>query len=221
MTTGADGTGSDRRTRDQSDLGQPWQQVRWVIVDVEVNGQHPPDLLEAACVPVDEGVLGTARTWLVRPPRPITLPIQRLHGIANADVAASPSVDEVAWEIRAALAGRVVVGHHVGVDLDVLGRELGGWAPAAAIDTWHLAKAVWPDLPSYRLDDLTAGHPARLRSRDGYRAGHDAVLTAELFLVLASAAGTLSASAGDGPVSASGLMSLASATDVPTSNGPG
>ena len=199
-TSGSSGTG-EPPTVDASgvgaaglDLSRPWQQVPWVVIDVEGNGQRPPDLVEAACLPIDGGVLGRVRTWLVRPPRPITGPVRRIHGIRNADVAAAPATADVAEQIRAELAGRVVIGHHVHVDLAVLGRELGGWTAPSALDTLRLAKAVWPGLPSYSLDNLTT--LARLRAASPallplsgvggrHRAGYDTTLTAALFLALA------------------------------------
>lgn len=218
-------------------LSRRWDQVPWVVVDVEGNGQRPPDLIEAACLPIDGGVPGPVRTWLVRPPRPITGLVRRIHGIGDADVAAAPTAADVAEQIRAQLTGRVVIGHHVGVDLAVLGRELGGWRAPAAVDTLRLAKAVWPGLPSYRLDNLTSAYhgppppafpapafpapgvsllpPAALGGR--HRAGYDVTLTAALFLALARtvtgtdrAPGPGRTAAGGGP-SAARLLALAGA----------
>ena len=177
-------------------LSRPWQQVPWVVIDVEGNGQRPPDLVEAACLPINGGVPGQVLTWLVRPPRPITGLVRRIHGISNADVAGAPTTADVAEQIRAALAGRVVIGHHVHVDLAVLGRELDGWTPPAALDTLRLAKATWPGQRSYGLDQLTT--LARLRAAQPpsippagvggrHRAGYDATLTAALFLALTQA----------------------------------
>jgi exodeoxyribonuclease X len=203
MTGGADGHDAGR-----IDLDRPWRQVSWVVVDVEGNGQRPPDLVEAACLPVDAGAPGSARTWLVRPPRPITEPVRRIHGIGNADVAAAPAISIVAGEIRAALAGRVVIGHHVHVDLAVLGRELDGWVPPAHVDTLRLAKAVWPGLPSYGLDNLAraAQLPPPATAGTRHRAGYDAELTAALFITLAGTAGP--------DVTAAQLLALSSTPDT-------
>jgi exodeoxyribonuclease X len=180
-------------------LVRPWPEVGWVVVDVEGNGQQPPDLVEAACLPIDSGQPGQVSSWLVRPPRPITAAVARIHRISNREVAAAPAVGEVAEQIRAALDGRVVVGHHVGVDVGVLRRELGGWQPTTALDTLWLAKAIWPALRSYRLDALAERAklpaPPEVAGRR-HRAGHDATLTAGLFVALARAAdpaGTVSA----------------------------
>lgn len=81
------------------DVSRPWQQVAWVVVDVEGNGQRPPDLVEAACLPIDGAVPGEARTWLVRPPRPITGLVRRIHGIRDADVATAPATADVAQSV--------------------------------------------------------------------------------------------------------------------------
>lgn len=234
-TGGADASlsaGCLRVGPDGLDLSRPWQQVPWVVIDVEGNGQRPPDLIEAACLPIDSGIPGPVRTWLIRPPRPITGPVRRIHGIRNADVAAAPPIADVAEQIREQLAGRLVIGHHVHVDLAVLGRELGGWTAPAALDTLRLAKAVWPGLPSYSLDNLTsADHvlppsafpasgvsPLPTTALGGrHRAGYDATLTAALFLALTrtvtgtnGAAGPRQATAGGGP-SAARLLALAGA----------
>jgi DNA polymerase III epsilon subunit-like protein len=82
-------------------LDWPWREVPWIVVDVEGNGQRPPDLVEAACVPIDSGDSGAVRTWMVRPPRPITGPVTRILGIRNTDIANAPSTAAVAAEIRA------------------------------------------------------------------------------------------------------------------------
>lgn len=218
-------------------LSRPWQQVPWVVIDVEGNGQRPPDLVEAACLPIDGGVPGRVRTWLVRPPRPITGPVRRIHGIGNADVATAPTTADVADQIRAQLAGRVVIGHHVHVDLAVLGRELDGWTAPAALDTLRLAKAAWPGRPSYSLDNLTSAvdpltHPPALPPSAAsalpptvhgrHRAGYDVTLTAALFLALARTvtetdqASRPGRTSTGGPPSAARLLGLADALPVGT-----
>jgi exodeoxyribonuclease X len=186
-------------------LSAPWAQAGWVVVDVEGNGHSPADLVEAACVLVDAGKPDQARVWLVKPPRPIQHRVTRVHGITNADVADAPPAAAVAAQIRAALVGRIVVGHAVHVDVDVLIRALPGWAPPATVDTLRLAKRVWPGRASYRLDVLAeAAGVAPIADGGGrHRAGYDACLTSGVFLALARAAG-------DGlPLSTRDLIALA------------
>jgi len=49
-----------------------WTSLTYVVVDVEGNGQQPPDLVELAVVPIIGGVIGEPVSWLVRPDAPIT-----------------------------------------------------------------------------------------------------------------------------------------------------
>ena len=42
-----------------------WTGQSFVVVDVEGNGQQPPDLVELAAVPVVDGVIGEPVSWLV------------------------------------------------------------------------------------------------------------------------------------------------------------
>ncbi|MGH4017943.1 MAG: hypothetical protein ACRDT0_01590 [Pseudonocardiaceae bacterium] len=48
-----------------------WRSLRYVVVDVEGNGQQPPDLVDLATVPIVGGVIGEPSSWLVRPDQPI------------------------------------------------------------------------------------------------------------------------------------------------------
>jgi exodeoxyribonuclease X len=166
-----------------------WAHLRWAVVDVEGNGQHPdPDLVEVAVVQVIDGQIGTVRSWLVRPPRPVTWQAHRVHGLTTTDLAAAPTADTIAPDVVEALQGaEVVVGHQVRVDLAVLTRCLPGWPALPAVDTLRLSRALHPDLPSHRLGalgehfDLTDSLPG-----PAHRAGYDATLTARLLVHLAA-----------------------------------
>jgi exodeoxyribonuclease X len=167
----------------------PWINARLVVADVEGNGRRPPGLVEAAAVPIVAGRIGEPASWLVRPPEAITWQATKVHGITNAEVAELPGIDAVAADIRAHLDGAVVVAHNAHIDLDVLTRELPGWQPAAVVDTLKLARARLPGQPSYRLGalvdafDLARNLPAGLRP---HRAAYDALVTARLFVHLAT-----------------------------------
>jgi exodeoxyribonuclease X len=60
-----------------------WTSLRYAVVDVEGNGQQPPDLVELAVVPIVGGVIGEPTTWLVKPERPIKYSATRIHGITT------------------------------------------------------------------------------------------------------------------------------------------
>ncbi len=48
-----------------------WTSLDYAVIDVEGNGQQPPDLVELAVVPIRSGVIGEPVSWLVRPGGPI------------------------------------------------------------------------------------------------------------------------------------------------------
>lgn len=163
---------------------------RLVVIDIEGNGQQPPEIVEIAVLPLSTETPVTAadvRTWLVRPTRPITpLVTRKVHGITDADAATSPTWAEVTGEVTRAIDGRVAVAHHAGVEHRVLGAHLPGWAPPLMLDTLRLAKAVWPGLAGgYGLDNLvTHAHLAPLQDGQRHRAGYDVWLTAALLVAL-------------------------------------
>lgn len=165
-----------------------WTSLRYVVVDVEGNGQQPPDLVEVALVPIVGGLMGTPQSWLVRPPRPITPMAQRIHGIRNDDVADAPLFANISGDVAAALSGSAVVAHNAHVDVDVLRCELGDWSGPEVFDTLKLARRLLPGHASYRLGalvdafDLAAGLPPGLTP---HRATYDVLVTARLFVRLA------------------------------------
>jgi len=168
-----------------------WSERRYVVVDVEGNGQAPPDLVELAIVAVEGGVIGQPATWLVRPDQPITPMARRIHGITNQMTETAPVFADIAADVAARLAGAVVVAHNAGVDIGVLKRKLPGFAPDAALDTLVLSRRLLPGQRSYRLGSLVTALgldydlPAGLRP---HRAGYDALVTARLFVRLATSA---------------------------------
>ncbi|WP_158293090.1 MULTISPECIES: exonuclease domain-containing protein [Kribbella] len=70
------------------------------MVDVEGNGQQPPDLVEISIVPIQNGTIGQPKNWLVRPPRPITAMARHFHRITDDEVADAPTA------VRSPIASR-------------------------------------------------------------------------------------------------------------------
>ena len=111
-----------------------WADRRYVVVDVEGNGQQPPDIVEVATVPIVDGVIGEPQSWLVKPPRPVTQMTVRIHGLTNPELVAAPPFADIEKELRQALDAQVLVAHNAHVDVGVLQRHwlLAGLAAAAA-----------------------------------------------------------------------------------------
>jgi DNA polymerase III epsilon subunit-like protein len=180
---------------------RPWSDAAYLVVDVEGNGAHPPDLVELAAVPILRGQIGPVRSWLVQPDTPITPIARRIHGIRNRDVADQPRFHDVREQVIAALTadaagsdpgGITIVGHNVAIDVEVLTRKLPGWRPDHVVDTLRMSRAVRPDLASHKLGalvdalDLAVDLPAGLTP---HRAAYDALVAARLLTRLAVEAG--------------------------------
>jgi exodeoxyribonuclease X len=170
-----------------------WTSINYAVVDVEGNGQQPPDLVELAVVPITGGEIGEPTSWLVKPERPIKYIATRIHGITTADVVNKPTFNEVAQEVRANLEVPAIVAHNAHVDIGVLTAHLSGWEPLDVFDTLKLARRLLPGQPSYSLGALTRA----LNLADGlsadlspHRATYDALVTARLFVRLMTLTGT-------------------------------
>jgi DNA polymerase III epsilon subunit-like protein len=166
-----------------------WASVRYAVVDVEGNGQQPPDLVEVAVLRILNGVIGEPAAWLVKPPRPITPMATRIHGLANTDVAAAPAFAAIANQVRQALDADLLVAHNAHIDVAVVRRHLGDWQCPEVLDTLKLARRLLPGQDSYKLGALVSafsladGLPAGLSP---HRATYDALVTARLLVRLAT-----------------------------------
>jgi exodeoxyribonuclease X len=179
-----------------------WTSFNFVVVDVEGNGQQPPDLVELAAVPVVGGVIGEPMSWLVRPESPIKHFATRIHGLTNKDVADCPSFEAVKVDVLTALSFPALVAHYAHIDLDVLQRKLTGWEPPEVFDTLKLARRLVPGQDSYRLGNLVETFKlAEELPKDlaPHRATYDALVAARLFVLLATKAATLEELRGQEP----------------------
>lgn len=165
-----------------------WTTLNYVVVDVEGNGQQPPDLVELAAVPIVNGIVGEPKTWLVKPDELITGFARRIHGISNEDVFASPLFAYVEADVLKALDASALIAHNAHIDVGVLQRKLGDWECPEVFDTLKLARRLLPGRASYKLGalvdefDLANGLDETLQP---HRAGYDAIVTARLFVQIA------------------------------------
>jgi exodeoxyribonuclease X len=171
-----------------------WNTLTYVVVDVEGNGQQPPDLVELAAVPIVGGIIGQPVSWLVKPETRIKHFATRIHGLTNKDVADCPPFAEITGQVLAALDADALVAHNAHVDVEVLRRKLSNWKVPEVFDTLKLARRLLPDMGSYKLGSLVEafklanGLPAGLTP---HRAAYDALVAARLFVQLATDAGSV------------------------------
>jgi exodeoxyribonuclease X len=179
-----------------------WTSLNYAVVDVEGNGQQPPDLVELAVVPIRTGVIGEPMSWLVKPETSIKHFATRIHGLTNNDVADCPPFADISGHVLAALDADAVVAHNAHIDLGVLQRKLDGWATPEVFDTLKLARRLLPNLGHYRLGALVDALGLAEGIADDlmpHRATYDALVAARLFVLLGTKAGSVEALRGDRP----------------------
>jgi DNA polymerase III epsilon subunit-like protein len=179
-----------------------WTNLNYVVVDVEGNGQQPPDLVELAAVPIVGGVVGEPLSWLVRPETPIKFYATKIHGLTNKDVADCPVFEAIRGQVLHALNAPALVAHNAHVDVDVLRRKLGDWDVPEVFDTLKLARRLIPGQSSYKLGALVDAFTLAAGLPDGlspHRATYDALVAARLFVELANRAGSLEELRGQPP----------------------
>ena len=158
-----------------------------VVVDIEGNGQVPPDLIEIAIVSListGDSIESTYST-MIKPPRPITERVREIHGIGNMDVKECPQWLDIQSEVERRLTGAWFVAHNASLDLEVLRSHLPNWMPVGVIDTLRLARFVFPNAASHSLRALVELTRVMGDSKwIPHRAEDDAIATARLFTFL-------------------------------------
>lgn len=169
---------------DVSQIGAdvPSQPVR-VAIDLETTGL----VVEQDCI-VEIGAVKFAGDDIldqfesfVACRQPLPFRVQRLTGIRAADLENAPSLTDVSGRLRAFLGDHPLVGHSVPFDAAFL-RRVGMARRNPLIDTYELASALLPNLPSYTLEAV--GVALGLASPVYHRALADANLSRDVFLAL-------------------------------------
>jgi DNA polymerase-3 subunit epsilon len=179
----------------------PWRAASYTVLDLETTGLDPAaDAIVAAGglrVVAGRAVADSAFRLLVRPDRPVPAEAVRVHGLLPRELDAAPPLATQLEVLLGRLAGDVLVVHVAAVDIAFLDaamrRAWGCPLVAPVLDTARLAAALeqrlrltrWPAAgrSSWRLADLAGAHGLPVHPE--HDPLHDALTTAELFLLLA------------------------------------
>ena len=121
-----------------------------VVVDIETTGFEPQkgdEVVEVACVVVENGA--TAGEWssLVRPSRPIPKDASAIHGITDDMTASAPAAADVAAALRARCGDHFLAFHNAMFDLAFLRALLRGAGQppllSPVLDTLGLARGLF------------------------------------------------------------------------------
>jgi DNA polymerase III epsilon subunit-like protein len=139
--------------------------------------------VECSVVRINDGEIGTAQSWLVKPKQRIMIPAVREHGVTNELVADAPPVEEVAGELREALAdATALVAHLEPAHMEALSQALPGGKPRLKIDPLRLARALYPDQEDYSAAALAGLLETSEHLGEPGCASHTATVFAHLFV---------------------------------------
>ncbi len=176
----------------------PLAEVEFVAMDFETTGLDATEhsILSIGLVPftLQRVYCRQARHWVLNPRKPLVEDSVQYHGITHSDIDNQPDLNEILPSLLAALAGKVVVVHHRGIErpfLDAsLRSRLAEGIEFPVIDTMELEARlhrrggrVWQRLigrapASIRLPDSRSRY--NLPYYQLHHALTDAVATAEL-----------------------------------------
>lgn len=172
---------------------RPWREVEFASLDFETTGldRERDAVVSFGVVPVREGrvVVGEAVHQLVLSAVPSSAESMRIHGILPKDLAHAQPLSVAGQTLRLALGGRFLLTWFASVEIGFLvrlyGRRSRAWVRGTidvrqmAIELEHLDQDVRQSLSS-------AAERYGVPVANPHEALDDAMVTAQLFLVLAS-----------------------------------
>ena len=194
----------------RSDRRLPWTRARFAVLDFETTGLDlaRDHVISFGVVPISEGRIEMERAVyrLVRPDAPPSPTSVTVHGLRAQDLAEAPQAEETRRSLGEALAGRFLVTWYAPVENGFLAKLLGGrsrtWS-RRNIDVRGLALADGDRKRDERLSLAAAAARYGVPAADPHHALDDALVTAQLFLVLATHLGA------SGKGSVRGMLRLA------------
>jgi len=176
--------------------GLPWHEATYAALDFETTGldYETDHVVSYGIVPIERGRVrvGAGVSQLVRPPAPPSPRSQTIHLLRPVDLADAPETRVAAAALSEALAGRFLVTWFAEVEIAFLRNLYGGsvrrWR-RRVVDVRDMAIVVDGSPPRARRERGYALTPTAERFgvpvADPHDALDDALVTAQLFLVLA------------------------------------
>ncbi len=160
--------------------------MKFVAFDLETTGILPgvDRIVEIGAVRFVNGHVEGVYSTLVDPQIPIPEGASRVNGIYDNMVAGKPTIDKLLESFAEFCGDDVVVAHNAAFDTQFLTSDIKkfeGPAPRGYIlDTYSMAKKVFPGLPNYKLGTLV--QHLDIPSTQFHRAEEDASYCGYLFI---------------------------------------
>jgi len=161
------------------------QDYKFSVVDLETTGFSPAkhEIVEICVVQLYRGQVINVFETFVKPQKPVSFPLTRLHGIDNDMLMLAPEKEEVVPKVIDLLSNTVLVEHSKnGFDSRFLESFLKCKPWSYSMNTLELAKTCYPRLAKYDLPSLCRSLSIELTAK--HTARGDAEATAQLFKML-------------------------------------
>ena len=191
----------------------PLREVRYAVVDTELTSLDAKSnrLISIGAIAMDGTKIRIAEQFytVVNPGVHVPAASVLIHKLRPNDVEQGIAPEQALAELREFIAGRVLVGHFVHIDMKALRKELGGQQHELsnpAIDTakahrWILRNSSWREDLEQQMANISLAALAKLYDLDFHEAHHaleDAFVTARLWQkILAKLEGLKVATLGD------------------------
>ncbi|MFY1665453.1 PolC-type DNA polymerase III [Pseudomonas sp. Pseu.R1] len=173
---------------------QPLRQQRWVVLDLETSGlnMNRDDVLSIGAVVIEDGAIDLGQQFertLSRPDHKLS-PSVLIHGLGPSAIAAGSEPVEALLDFMAFVGDSPLLAFHAPFDQHMIGRalkeSLGYKLQHPFLDVAEIAPLLFPQacLRQAGLDDWTAFFG--LHAEERHHASADALVTAELALILFS-----------------------------------
>lgn len=135
--------------------------MNYIAIDFETATGSMNSACSVATVEVRDGQLKESWTTLIQPPKLAFDDFNiGIHGISPKDVEDAPTFAEIWQELKARLAGKIVVAHNASFDMGVLKASLLANHLQAPLFrtccTVRISRKVWPDLVDHKLNTVGA-----------------------------------------------------------------
>ncbi|WP_298469476.1 ATP-dependent DNA helicase DinG [Psychrobacillus sp. FSL W7-1457] len=160
---------------------------KYAVVDIETTGHSSANgdrIIQLAIVFIENNKITGSFNTFVNPQKQIPLFIQDLTNIKEEDVKDAPRFEEIAPKVLEMLQDHIFVAHNTNFDLTFLQQELKRVGlpklVCKSIDTVEFAKLMFPNIYSYKLQDIA--NELHIELESAHRADDDAKATAYLLL---------------------------------------
>ncbi|MDR1210176.1 MAG: PolC-type DNA polymerase III [Clostridiales bacterium] len=156
-----------------------------VVFDIETTGlkRELCDIIEIGAVKIRGGEETARFGRLIDPGYRLPQRIVELTGITDGDLAGKPRIEDVLSEFLEFCGDAFLVAHNAEFDTGFVAHQaakLGRSLDNAVLCTVELSRALLPEMPHHKLDDLTEHFGVKLEHH--HRAEDDAAATARVFL---------------------------------------